>query len=348
MVRRISFRYIVVRNGADYATLQEIEGSEPTIRMDASGEIKSSFSGTFEDPGETVNWLRDEIRPEMIIDGVTYPLGVFLPGSVLHVETETAKSVQIEAYDRCWRVKDIRTSSPEYFADGVNYIDAIEQLLTQAGIALVAATQTSATLAEARADWSLGTDYLTIINQLLGEINYKDLWFNASGAAVLEPVGVPTAENIQHAINDEDPASLLLPGSDRELDIYNAPNVFVVVCSNPDKSAVMMASSENTNPQSPLSIPRRGRRIVTVEQVDNIADQNALQAYADKLRNDSMITGETISVRTCLLPGYGVDDVTAIQLGDLMAICRERSWSMQLRAGGIMTHTLERVVINLG
>lgn len=348
MVRKVSFQYVVVRNGADYMTLQEIEGSEPTIRMDADGEIKTSFSGSFEDPGDTVDWLSDEIRPEMIIDETTYPLGVFLPGSVMHSESETTKSVRIEAYDRCWQVKDIKTSSPEYFAAGVNYISAIEQLLTQAGIASISATPTSATLAEARADWSLGTDYLSIINQLLGEINYKDLWFNASGAAVLEPAEVPSAQNIQHTIDADDPAALLLPDNSRELDVYNAPNVFVVVCSNPDKSAVMIARSENTNPQSPLSIPRRGRSIMMVEQVDNIADQNALQAYADKLRNQSMITGETISIRTGLLPGFGVDDVTAIQLDDLMAICRERAWSMQLRAGGVMSHTLERVVINIG
>lgn len=348
MVRKVSFQYVVVRNGADYMSLQEIEGNEPTIRMDADGEIKTSFSGSFEDPGDTVDWLSDEIRPEMTIDETTYPLGVFLPGSVMHSESETTKSVRVEAYDRCWKVKDIKTSSPVYFAAGVNYISAIEQMLTQAGIALVSATPTSATLAEARADWSLGTDYLSIVNQLLGEINYKDLWFNASGAAVLEPAEVPSAQNIQHTIDADDPAALLLPSNSRELDVYNAPNVFVVVCSNPDKSAVMIARSENTNPQSPLSIPRRGRSIVMVEQVDNIADQNALQAYADKLRNQSMITGETISIRTGLLPGFGVDDVTAIQLGDLMAICRESSWSMQLRAGGVMSHTLERVVINIG
>ena len=110
----------------------------------------------------------------------------------------------------------------------------------------------------------------------------------------------------------------------------------------------MVATSENTNPQSPLSIQRRKRRIAKVVQVNNIADQTELQAYADRLRNETMISGETIQVQTALLPGFGVDDVTAIRYGDLFAVCIERSYTMDLRVGGMMNHTLEKVVINLG
>ena len=61
-----------------------------------------------------------------------------------------------------------------------------------------------------------------------------------------------------------------------------------------------------------------------------------------------MITGETIVVQTGLLPGFGVDDVTAIRYGDLFAVCRERAYSISLNVGGIMQHTLERVVVNIG
>ena len=83
-------------------------------------------------------------------------------------------------------------------------------------------------------------------------------------------------------------------------------------------------------------------------QVDNIADQTELQAYADRLRNETMITGETIAVQTALLPGFGVDDVTAILYGDLFAVCIEKAYTMDLQVGGLMQHTLEKVVINIG
>jgi len=133
----------------------------------------------------------------------------------------------------------------------------------------------------------------------------------------------------------------------RETDIYETPNVIICVCSNADKAAAMKATAENTNPMSPLSIMRRGRRIVQVVQVDNIASQAELQEYANRLLYDSMRTGETIQVETMLQQGFGADDVTALRYDDVMGICVEKAWTMQLTPGGKMQHTLEKVVINL-
>ena len=59
-----------------------------------------------------------------------------------------------------------------------------------------------------------------------------------------------------------------------------------------------------------------------------------------------MMRGETINVETCLLPGFGVDDVIGLRYGDYMAICVERAWTMTLGIGGTMQHTMERVIIN--
>lgn len=347
MMREISFNYVTMRNGVDYGRIYPVSGNAPTVRMDSAGEIKSSLSGTFVDPGDAVDWLNDEIRAEIVIDGVTEHIGVFLPSSVRKIEDSTSKSVNIEAYDRCWIVKDTVAESMYYIAAGTNYIEAVKRLLNDSGIALIQATPTAETLSEDREDWEMGTSYLTIVNQLLSEINYKQLWFNEDGVAILEPESVPSAANIKHSMDDTTVRSLMFPGISRETDVYRAPNVFICVCSNPDKEDVMVAKSENTNPQSPLSIARRGRRIVQVTNVDNIASQGELQEYANQLRDKSMIAGETIQVVTALRPGYGADDVTSIRYGELSAICIEREWTMQLQVGGNMAHKLERVVIEL-
>ena len=359
-MRDIDFNYVIVRNGADYGKIWTAQNTAPTISMNSDGEIKMSFRGNFlpkvfdldnNPTDEEVSWLSDMIRPEIVIDGVTHPLGLFLPSTIQQSDDVNGAgftALRIEAYDRCWQIKDMYTEQPQYFSSGQNYIDAIVSVLTSAGIAIISATPTDATLSEAREDWNIGTSYLTIINQLLSEINYNPLWFNATGAAVLEPASVPTAENIEHMIDNTDVLSLVRPGLSRTTDIYNSPNVFICVCSNPDKSGSMVAKSENTNPQSPLSVQRRGRRIAKVFNVDNIADQTELQAYADRMRNESMITGETIVVTTGLLPGFGVSDVVGLRYDDIFDICIEKSWSMDLRVGGSMSHTLEKVVINLG
>lgn len=348
MIRQLEFRYTVIRDGADYAEIIPMSNGSQKIQMNDTAAIKTSLSGDFLYPTVDVNWLRDEIRPAMLIDGTEYPLGTYLPATVRELETETTKYLHIDAYDRSWRVRDAYTESLLRIPAGTNYILAIEQLLTACGITLISATPTEASVTEDRSDWELGTSYLEIVNQLLGEINYYELWFDATGVAVLEPVSVPTAANIEHVLDDTEVKSLLIPKITKETDIYSAPNVIICICSNADKSGPMVATSENTNPQSPLSIQRRGRRIAKVVQVDNIASQAELQGYADRIRNETMITGETIVVQTGLLPGFGVDDVTAIRYGDLFAVCRERAYSMSLNVGGIMQHTLERVVVNIG
>lgn len=360
-MRTINFNYVITRGGADYGKLWPAMDSAPSIKMSEAGAIKTSLSGDFlptvfgfddlPNPTAEINWMTDEIRPEIVIDGTVYPLGIFLPATVQESRGQGGtqlRSLHVEAYDRCWLVKDHYTESTTYFASGVNYIAAIESLLTTAGIALISAMPTAATLAEAREDWNIGTSYLEIVNQLLSEINYNPLWFDGEGTAILEPASVPEASSIQHTIDLADPDVLVRPGVQRRTDIYSSPNVFICVCSNADKSGPMVARSENTNPQSELAIQRRGRRIAKVVQVDNIADQTELQAYADRLRNESMITSETIQLTTGLLPGYGVDDVVGLIDGENMSICIGRAWSMELRAGGNMKHALEKVVIALG
>ena len=346
MTRLLETRFVVLRNGADFGLLYPKENSLPTIQMNAKARVKTSLSGEFV-RNDNISWLSDKIRAELIIDGTTHPLGVFLPATVQWKETETTKTVSIEAYDQCWQLSDTKTEGILHLNEGTNYIEAVKLLLTQAGIALVSSKPSSATLAEDR-EWELGTSYLDIVNQLLGEINYNPIWFNSSGVAILEPASVPTAENIEHRIDSSDSDCLMLPSITNEIDAFNAPNVFVCVCSNPDKDDVMIAKAENTNPQSALSIARRGRRIVHTEKVDNIADQTELQAYAERLRNESMITGEVFRIQTALQPGHGVNDVVAFHHDDVTAICIETSWSMSLGVGGTMTHSLEKVVYNLG
>ena len=359
-MREIGFNYVIVRGGADYGKLWPAMDTAPVVRMDEAGAIKSRFSADFlpavfgfDDqliPGAEVNWLTDEIRPELVIDGTVYPLGIFLPATVQESrgrEGTQLRTLHVEAYDRCWIVRDHYTETTTYFSAGVNYITAVESLLTSAGIALISSTPTEATLAEAREDWNIGTSYLEIINQLLSEINYNPLWFDKDGTAILEPASVPSAASIRYTFDLADPATLARPGVQRNTDIYSAPNVFICVCSNADKSGPMVARSENTNPQSQLAIQRRGRRIAKVVQVNNIADQDELQAYADRLRNESMITSETIYLTTGLLTGFGVDDVVGLIESDEMTVCIERGWTMTLTAGGNMQHTLEKVVIQL-
>lgn len=372
----LDFEFRLLRNGGEYGFLAAVEDAEPTLRGRDAGEIKTSLAAAFDPVARdadgmpiAVEWTRDEIEPVMILDGVEYPLGIYAVAQMDPQDTATDVSLTAQAYDRCWRVRETRTETPVYFAAGTSYITAIERLLTAAGVETVLATPSPAVLPEER-EWEIAVSHLTIVNELLGEINYKQLHFTTEGAAVLEPVSVPRAGAIRHKLTTRRPKPgeitdeifcVIEPGLGRSTDMYQTPNVFIAVCANPLKGSVLVATAVNDNPQSPLSTVRRGRKICQKYMVDNIADQDELQAYAEKLRNDSLMRGETLTITTALLPGIGVGDVVSLYYENpiydiygnnvgfepIDAICVVRAWTMGLSVDGSMELELERVVYNL-
>lgn len=360
-MRRIGFRYKLLRNGTEYARLSPVDGNTPCLAANSSAEKKMRFSAVFYPtaigPGggaREINWYKDEIQPVLVIDGIEHPLAVIMPSCPDEKGDSTSKFINADGYDRCASVETTKTESILHFSHGASYIEVIKLLLAGAGITSVVAIPSSATLSEDREDWDVGTSHLKIANDLLKEINYAPLWFDARGDAILRPSVTPTVNNIDHILSDSPRDSRaerihrLLDGYSIKSDVYNTPNVFICVCSNPDKDGDLMAVAVNDNPSSPISTVSRGRRICKVIRVNNIASLEELEAFAENQCNESMKSVQIISVTTALLPGFGVSDVTAIHYGSLDAICTEESWSMDLQVGGEMKHDLKRMVYNLG
>ena len=361
MIRTEEIHFRMVRDDVTYGEI--FAESSPTLRVNGNSEIKRSLQGTFlpyavDDLAtiQEIDWMRDEIKPCLIIDGVEYPLGILMPASITPTKSNGKTTLKIEAYDRCWRVRDYKVITRVSIAKGTKYTDAIESILAECGIARMVITPSELTFGSARDDWEQGTSYLSIVNELLGEMNYKSLWFDGSGTAIIEPASEPSVQYIKHSFIDrkKDPANEkeinminIFPKVSKTTDIYQKPNVFVCICSNPDLSTSYTYRMSNRNPESPLSIQRRGRQIVDVEQVNNIASSTALRDYTRRKLLESMTTGEIIEFQTLLQPDFGVDDVCSIAFEDLSGICIEHEWEMHLTPGGTMSHKLERVVMNL-
>lgn len=343
MIRQYARRVDVIRRGATLSKLQPIEN--PTINANAEASIKVSMSGTFVF-NEEVDYLNDELKPYQIINGIEYPVGVFPIGTYSENYDENGvHTIQIEAYDRSLRLQQTKIETLLHLSAGTNYMQVIEALLVEAGITLYLATPTAEVLATDREDWDIGTDYLAIINTLLGEINYGGIWFNAEGYAVLQPTQKPSAANIDHEYDGNTKLSVLSPEAALETDIFDKPNVFIVICDNPDLPAPLISKAVNDNPLSALSTFKRGRRIAQVYKVDNIASQDALDGYAQRLCSDSMLSSEIITVSTANMPGHGIYDTVAITHPKIEGIFQEIAWSMILGDGQSMTHTLRRSIL---
>jgi len=343
VIRNIKSRVDVIRNGVKISELKFPITNAPRIRMNNDSELKSSLSGTFY-PNDMIDWYADELRPVISIDGEEKSMGIFRPATVSKQYSETGLLISVEAYDRCWILQARTTDDIIHLSSGTNYLQVIKEILTGAGIALVIDTPTNETLRMDREDWEIGTSYLKIINQLLSEINYNEIWFNSQGYAVLDQKHVLDAANIQRTYSENDSKTLMISNTRAEVDLFNAPNVFICVCSNPDDNSVMKAVAENNNPASPTSIIRRGMRIYKMQKVDNIASLSALEEYAQMICRESMMLSEKLIVRTAIMPDCGINEVVALAKSGEDGICVETAWEASLMPGAEMTHTLEKVI----
>lgn len=344
MIRHSGYRCDVIRDGAVWGQLRCAEA--PRVDMNADAAITRSLTLTCAyDPG--VQWLSDAVRPVLLLDGEAYSMGVFYPASCRESVSETGEQlVRIDAYDRAYLLSRSRTETRLHFDAGDRYLAAVDSLLLDAGIALRRAEPSDAVLATDREDWDIGTSRLDIVNQLLSEINYAPIWFDQDGWARIEPIAAPRAENsvLVYGGTGRTVRRVRTAGT-RETDAFGAANVFVAICGNPDYDEPMQAVSVNESPLSALSTVRIGQRIAEVVKVDNIASQEALQAYADNLRLQSMMRGQMVEIETPVYPGHGCRDVITLNHPALGGIWQETKWSIRLGPEGTMTHKLERVVL---
>lgn len=337
----ISARLDVIRNGVILKRLK-VRGN-PKIRMVQSAEVKTSLSGTIEYDGE-MNSLTDRIRAFQIIDGVEYPVGEYLISSVETTTDQGGKYQAIEGFDLGLQVKQASTENRVYYQKGTKYLDIVKQILVSLGIDRVIEEPCDLALATDREEWEIGTSWLTIINTLLGEINYSSLWFDFSGYARLGKVRVASAASITQSYREGE-YSILRDGIATSLDSYSAYNVFTVVVSNADKE-VMVATAVNDSPVSSISTVNRGRRIsAPVEYLDEIASQEALQEYVENRKNQSMLSTETVTFGTAPIPTHQVGEVVALEANAAAGIYQETEWAITLGPDGDYSHTGKRVVL---
>jgi len=343
-MRAIDFRVDAIRDGAPFTQLRFSDA--PTIYCDGDADLHLSLRGSFKSD-DNVDLLRDELQPVIIVDGVDFPMGAFRVATAREIIQNGASTWSVEAFDRGILLEWAKLESKAYFASGTGYETIINRYLTAAGITRTSFTPTGLTLASAR-EWDIGTSYLQIVNELLQELSYDKLWFDSRGFAILRPYQAPSVSNISHTYGKQAPGGAfqrITPEASRETDVFSKPNVWVVVRTSPDYTTALTATAVNENPASPLSTVRRGIRVPEIVRVDNIASQESLQSYANKLRDRGMESSETLSISTAIQPTHGVGDVVAITEDPLTGLYRESGWTITMQAGSYMTHTLERTVL---
>lgn len=124
------------------------------------------------------------------------------------------------------------------------------------------------------------------------------------------------------------------------------PDSYIV--SSADLDAELRAMAENVNPTSPLSIMRRGRRIVSVETVEGIASQAALETHVKNRMLLSMMGAASYTFTTCgdVEQPHRLND-SILMMRDGIGLLEEQEWALDCVPGGQMTHTAKKVYYNI-
>lgn len=292
-----------------------------------------------------IDFLSEKIQPVMCLKTPTgeerFPLGVFYMSSPSRQASLGSVRRDIECYDMTLTLSDDKFTSRYKAAAGIKYDVAILNILASAGIEDAIVTPTDKVLA-VDIEFALGTPKLDAINSLLAAINYNPIYANQNGRLVCEPYESPL-HRIAQAEYITDKKSVIFAGVREEMDVFNLPNKVVRYLETADRG-VLISEVTNTDPTSPLSTVSRGRTIVDVAAVQDIADQPTLNAYTAKVMDDFKIYQKVI-FDTIAMPNHGNYDCIYVVDSELDIAGKyiEESWHLDLTLGGHMRHTARKV-----
>ncbi|MFT4415328.1 hypothetical protein ACLM5H_15815 [Fredinandcohnia humi] len=344
--RFLNFRYhLLDRNDKKIGELDTVESGE--VSMASLNSIKRTGRFKIKDKGE-INWLTDRMQPHALLrmnDGkfIEFPLGIFLLSSPIREDKNKNIYRDVEAFDGLLILRDDKFESRYSVTAGTNYRAAVIDILTSAGITKHNIEQTEKVL-PVDMEFEPGREKLYAINELLRAINFTQIYVDVYGYFTSQAYRSPSVRPSEYTYAD-DKLSITYPGMREELDLFNVPNKWVVVLSNPELEP-LVASYTNENPDSPSSTVRRGRTIVDYREIDNIADQKSLDAYVQRIAFEASQVYGKLEFETAINPAHDFSDVIQINYSSLGISGKysETDWTIPLVAGGKMKHSLRKVV----
>lgn len=293
-----------------------------------------------------INFASDKIKPSMCLKTPTgtekFPLGVFFMSSPTREAITGTVRRSVECYDMTLQIVDDKFTSRFKVSAGTAYTAAVQSILSSAGI-IDAIISTSDKELQSDIEFPMGMAKIDAINQLLKAINYNNIYANQNGKLVCEPYENPLTRPAQ-ASYSTDSNSIIFAGIREELDIFNVPNKVVRYLETADRGT-LISEVTNTDPSSILSTVSRGRTIVDIQNVSDIADQTTLDNYTQRVMDDFKVY-QRIIVDTAAMPNHGnLDCLYFIDKElDISGKYIEEAWKINLELGGHMQHTARKVL----
>ena len=204
----------------------------------------------------------------------------------------------------------------EYIARGANAGKAIRRLL-QPTPAPVEIEEN----APALDDYIIAEDNetnLTMIQRVLDSIGWQMI-IQGDGTIYVRPK--PITPEIEFS---QSGADVVEPQVSKTRDWFKTPNVLKVTAGD----AVAIARDED--PNSPLSIPARGREIIKSERDVKLSDNEGLAEYAKRKLQEEQQVAETVEYTRRFIPGIYVGDIVRTNYSSLSGVYEIKSQTISL------------------
>lgn len=320
---------------------------ERNCNADVHGTIKLQVS-------RTLAWGKDRVRPYMMLtDGIIsarFNLGVFVLTTPDTVRGKTPATYDVVGYDLLHLLQD-GPDDAYFVAAGTTYLTAIQNVLTTSGVG--ATVQLDGTKQTTVLDqpmvWMItvntATSWLRIINDLLGAIDYRNLWADQDGIFRSSPFIAPAIRAVEWVFNSANDKTNIV-GPDRTLssDVWAARNSWKFVRKQmTTKPIVGNGIYIVTNPSTGrTSIAALGRTVRAPVQWLDAADQASLVSQGDRMVAENQAISRIFSMTTGPFPIAGHFDVVELRDEGEVDKCQVTSWSVPLD-GSLGTWQLESV-----
>lgn len=105
----------------------------------------------------------------------------------------------------------------------------------------------------------------------------------------------------------------------------------------------MSFSYEITDPKSPLAAVNRGGRHVTETKIyEDAASAIALEAEVRRRAGRATSYVSSLKFQTAPMPHHAAGDILWLDAGNVRGKHQETKWTLDLRAGGQMTHEAQK------
>lgn len=342
MSRHIKYRYDLLNKTNN--KIGELDCIDGTINMKSDADIK--YSGQFnikENESKDVDYLNDRIRPVFIENGKEFYLPTFLISSPQRERKNNSIYRSITGYDLSQILLEDCFTEIYYIKEGTRYKDIITRIINSSGIYNVNILSSDDVIKRDR-EIEIGKTKLEVVNELLKEINYTDVFVDKYGNISAKPYILPNMRQVQHDYILGQDANIVDSRIIDELDLYNIPNIFVAVVSNPEMDP-LVAKFINDKASNELSTINRGRRIVKIENLNDITDKQVAEGYIRRIAYENTNIYRTVSFETLNDVSHGYADCVYLQNDKLELNGKyiESEWQMRLKVGSTMSHTVQKV-----